>query len=441
MVRHTTVVDCAAHFEKTLYDNALLARAYLHGWQVETGAPTEGHVGGALADDARKGGDRAALFRAVVEETLDYVVREMTAPEGGFYATQDADTEGEEGRFYTWTVDELREALGGPATRFLALYGVSREGNFEGRSVLTFGGTVQERAAIAGARQRLFEVRAQRTPPGRDEKVLTSWNGLMLAAFAEAARVLDRGDYRQVAERNADFVLRELRGGDGRLMHVGYAGAASVPGMLEDYAYLIEGLLALYQTTFAPRWVEAAVALADEMIARFGMLSADDGEVVGFYDTEDTSDLITRPREVQDNAVPSGNAMAATALQTLARLSGEARYASIATRALAPMQRAMGEMPLGFAQWLVALDGALATPVEVAIVGDPVDGATQALIAGARAGYAPHRLVAVGEGSVPGLLAHRERVGGRPTAYVCRDRVCLPPVTAPEALRELLAQA
>ena len=178
------------HFEKMLYDNAQLARVYLHAWQV-TGEP---------------------LFRAIVEETLDYVAREMTAPEGGFYATQDADTEGEEGKFFLWTPDEVREALGGPATRFLELYGVTDAGNFEGRNILTFNGTAEEREAIAGARRMLFEAREQRVRPGRDEKVLTSWNGLMLAAFAEAARALDRDDYREIAERNADFLLRELRG-------------------------------------------------------------------------------------------------------------------------------------------------------------------------------------------------------------------------------------
>ena len=417
---HRYAVDAnwlTPHFEKMLYDGAQLARVYLHGWQV-TGAP---------------------LYRAIVQETLDYVVREMTAPEGGFYATQDADTEGEEGRFYTWTADEVRDALGGPATRFLALYGVTEVGNFEGRTILTFSGTVEEREAIAGARQRLFETRAERTSPGRDETVLTSWNGLMLAAFAEAARALGREDYRRVAERNADFLLGELRSAEGRLMHVWYEGVASVPGMLEDYANLIEGMLALYQTTFAPRWVVEAGTLADEMIARFGVISQEDDAVVGFYDTaDDALDLLYRPREVQDNAVPSGNAMAATALQTLARLTGEERYEVIALRSLAAMQRAMGEMPLGYAQWLVALDGALSVPLEVAIVGAPDDAATQTLVAVVQEGYAPHRLVAVGTEGVPGLLAHRDPLGGRPAAYVCRNRVCRMPVTEPERLGELL---
>jgi uncharacterized protein len=236
---HRYAVDAnwlTPHFEKMLYDNAQLARVYVHAWQGQTGESTNGQIGSASTDALQRGGEQVALFRAVAEETLDYVKREMTAPEGGFYATQDADTEGEEGRFYTWTPGEVRAALDGPATRFLALYGVTEGGNFEGRNILTFGGTVEEREAIAGARQRLFEARAQRTPPGRDEKVLTSWNGLMLAAFAEAARALGRDDYRRVAERNADFLLRELRTEEGRLMHVWYDGAAGVPGMLEDYA-------------------------------------------------------------------------------------------------------------------------------------------------------------------------------------------------------------
>jgi uncharacterized protein len=414
---HRYAVDAnwlTPHFERMLYDSAQLARVYLHGWQV-TGAP---------------------LFRAIVQETLDYVVREMTAPEGGFYATQDADTEGGEGQFYTWTADEIRAALGGSATRFLALFGVTEDGNFEGRNILTFSGMFEEREAIAGARQQLFEARAQRTPPGRDEKVLTSWNGLMLAAFAEAARVLGREDYRQVAERNADFLLRELHSPDGRLMHVWYDGRPTVPGLLEDYTYLIEGLLALYQTTFEPRWYRTAAALADEMIARFGVVSESDGAVVGFYDTPaDVANLVYRPRELQDNAVPSGNAMAATVLQQLARLGGIPAYQDAAVRSLLALEAQMAGHPLAFGQWLLALDGALAVPIEVAVIGDPTSEGVRALVSVAQGGFVPHRLLAVGCGDVPELLAHREQADGRAAAYVCRDRVCKVPVTEPEDLR------
>jgi hypothetical protein len=396
-----------------LYDNALLARVYLHAWQV-TEEP---------------------LFRAVVEETLDYVRREMTSPEGGFYATQDADVEGEEGKVYVWTPEQIRAVLGDEAERFMTAYGVTEAGNFEGRTILTLQGSWEERQALSGARRRLFEARERRTPPGRDEKVHVAWNGLMLAAFAEAARVLDRDDYREVAVRNAHFLLRELRDADGRLRHTWIDGEAKVPGFLDDHADLITGLLALYQTTFAPRWYRAARELAETMIAHF----AADGDAVGFYDTADDAEaLVVRPREVQDNATPSGNAMAATVLLKLARLSGEPRYGAIARASVTALQGVMGRYPLGFGQWLTALDQLLATPVEVAVVGEPTDEATRALLAVAQAGYHPHRLVAAGIGDVPPLLSERTTVDGQPAAYVCRQATCQPPVTAPEELRRLL---
>ncbi|MGC9350262.1 MAG: thioredoxin domain-containing protein, partial [Anaerolineae bacterium] len=284
------------------------------------------------------------------------------------------------------------------------------------------------------------------------EKVVVSWNGLMLAAFAEAARVLDGGGdlsdraarYREVAERNADFLLRELRTDRGRLWHVCKGGEADVPGFLEDYAHLIEGLLALYQTTFAPRWYEAAAELAEEMVAHFRAEA-------GFYDTaDDAEDLVVRPRELQDNAVPSGNAMAVTVLQKLARFGGgsvtgeeteaqRADYETVARRSLASMDDLPGNHPRAFGQWLVALDDALATAVEVAIIGAAGAQGTQALLEVAQEGYHPHRLVAVGTGDVPSLLAYRTQVDGKATAYVCRNHVCLDPIVAPDSVQERLA--
>ncbi|MBN1659712.1 MAG: thioredoxin domain-containing protein [Anaerolineae bacterium] len=229
-----------------LYDESQLARVYLHAWQVTSNE----------------------FFRTITEEILDYVAREMTSPEGGFYSTQDADSEGEEGKFFVWTPGEIREVLGddAQADEFMSAYGVTRHGNFEGKNILEFVGDMNQRAALAEARRALFEAREKRVHPGRDEKVLTSWNGLMLAAFAEAARALDRDDYRQVAERNADFLLRELRQGNGRLLRTWKAcpegtegtGEAKLNGYLEDYSYLIEGLQELYQTTFEPRHADIA---------------------------------------------------------------------------------------------------------------------------------------------------------------------------------------
>lgn len=400
------------HFEKMLYDNALLVPVYLHAWQV-TGEP---------------------LFRAVAEETLDYVLREMTAPEGGFYATQDADSEGQEGKFFLWTPEQIREALNGPATRFLELYGVTERGNFQGRNILTFSGSGEERTAISGARKALFEVRARRIPPGRDEKVLTSWNGLMLRALAEAARVLNRVDYLGAAKRNATFMLETLRSPDGQLWHVWQGGKAKVEGFLEDYTHLAWGLLELYQTTFEPRYYTAADALLNRVLAHFGA-------EVGFYDTADNGpELIVRPRELQDNAVPSGNAVAAIVLTDLARMGQQPQMAELADASLRAVQPLLERYPLAFGQWLNALDAALTSPIEIAIVRDLETKESGTLVRIAQEGYAPHRLVAAGNTDVPALLMHREPLTQKATAYVCRGGTCLPPTDDPLHLRGLLSK-
>jgi len=411
------------HFEKMLYDNAQLARVYLHAWQA-TGEP---------------------FFRTIAEETLDYVAREMTDPAGGFYATQDADSEGEEGKFFVWTPEEIRAVLGNgnggngesdQAEHFIQAYGVTARGNFEGKNILELVGSFEDREALAEARQKLFAAREQRIHPGRDDKVLVSWNGLMLAAFAEAARSLGRDDYREIAERNAEFVLHEMRTPEGRLYHTWKDGQAKVNGYLADYANLMEGLLELYQTTFDARWYAAAYEMAETMIAHFGA-------PVGFYDTSDEHEtLVVRPRELQDNATPSGNGMAALVLQRLAGLALEARYLDLAREALAAMQAALGQYPLGFGQWLTALDYALAHPHEIAIVGDANAEESQALLDVCRDGYRPHQIVAYGEpgdGNDVPLLTDREPVNGQASAYVCVDFTCRPPVTDPEALAALLS--
>ncbi len=394
-----------------LYDESQLARVYLHAWQV-TGNE---------------------FFRTITEEILDYVIREMVDPAGGFYSTQDADSEGEEGKFFVWTADEIRDVLGDDADEFMAAYGVTRHGNFEGKNILEFVGDIEQRPALAEARRKLFEAREKRVRPGRDEKVLTSWNGLMLAAFAEAARVLDRDDYRTIAERNADFLLRELRHVNGRLLRTWKAGEAKLNGYLEDYSYLIEGLLELYQTTFDPRWFLAAQELAETVIAHF---QAPDG---GFFDTSDDHEsLITRPRDLQDNATPSSGALATTVLLKLAGLTNESRYVDIAHEALAQMQPMMSQYPLGFGQWLQALSYTLAKPMEIAIAGDPDSADTQALLRIARDGYRPFQVIAMGAqdtqaAAIP-LLQDRGLVKGRAAAYVCRDFTCRAPITEQEVL-------
>jgi len=443
-----------------LYDNAQLARVYLHAWQV-TGN---------------------AFFRTIAEEILDYVMREMTDPDGGFYSTQDADSEGEEGKYFVWTPDEIRAVLDDEADDFMAAYGVTAGGNFEGKNILELVGSLDDRERFAAARRKLFAARGHRVPPGRDDKVLGSWNGLMLAAFAEAAQALERDDYRQVAERNATFLLHHMMTDAGRMLHTwkvrenaseepgrseeeGGNGhrppgdvarweneggpppevvpvrraEARINGFLEDYSYVIEGLLALYQVEFDPRWYQAAQDLADTMITHF---LAPGG---GFYDTSDDHEgLIVRPRDIQDNAPPSGNAMAATALLKLAGLAVEPRYVDLAEEALAGVQQFLGQYPLGFGQWLVALDYALSRPREIAIVGQPGAPDTQALLEAATGGFRPHQVVALGDSdqevaAVP-LLANRPAVDGRAAAYVCQDFACQAPVTEPEGLGAMLEQ-
>ena len=467
----TDAVWLVPHFEKMLYDNAQLARVYLHAWQVT-------------------GEER---YRRVVTETLDYVLREMTDEAGGFYATQDADSEGREGAFFVWTPDEVRAALdddggrgasdadehrretGGTTGRdrdvdadlLMAAYGVTPAGNFEGRSILSLVKTPEELAAERGlevdevarrlgaARARLFAARERRVRPARDEKVLTAWNGLMLAAFAEAARALGRDDYRRAAERNAAFVLDHLRAPDGRLLRTWKDGVAKLNGYLEDYADYADGLLELYQTTFDERWFEAARDLAGHVLDHF---AAPDG---GFYDTSDDHErLVVRPRSEQDNALPSGGAAAATVLLRLAAYTGEGRYRDAAESALERPHALLLAAPTGFAQWLIALDFASSPVDEVALVATDDGGrgarettggaagttaedtALDVFLAVLRETFRPHLIVAAGRVGAPSsvpLLEDREPLDGTTTAYVCRDFACRRPVTDPAALTEQLA--
>jgi uncharacterized protein YyaL (SSP411 family) len=410
-----------------LYDNPQLARVYLHAWQVTD----------------------KEFFRTITEEILDYVVREMLGPQGGFYSTQDADptplrsgddrSEGEEGKFFVWTPDGIREVLDEEADAFMAAYGVTPSGNFEDKNILEFVGDMGQRPALAEARRKLFEAREKRVHPGRDDKVLTSWNGLMLAAFAEAARALNRDDYRDVAQRNAEFLLAELRKDNGRLLRTWKDGEAKLNGYLEDYAYLIEGLLELYQTTFELRWFVAAQELAETMINHFG-----DPEGA-FYDTSDDHEtLITRPRDLQDNATPSGNANAVTALLMLAGFTNELRYVGIAHKALPQVQGMAAQYPLGFGQWLQALAYALSKPREIAIAGDPEAADTQTLLSVVRDGYRPFQVVALGAPDAVGsiadvpLLQDRALVEGQAAAYGCRAFACQAPITSRLALEQLL---
>jgi hypothetical protein len=431
----TDAVWLVPHFEKMLYDNAQLARVYLHAWQL-TGEPE---------------------FRRIAEETLDYVLRELTHPRGGFYSSQDADSEGREGKFFVWTEAEIDAALGAESALFKAAFGARPGGNFEGRTILHRAAELTAlaaahhqpsehlRARLETAKLKLFARREHRIKPGLDDKILAAWNGLMLAAFAEAARVLERADYRAAAIKNADFLLETMRDERGRVFRAwrdagAEASAPALAGYLEDYACLAEGLLALYETTYDSGYFVAARALMDVALEHF----ADPGG--GFFDTADDHEtLVTRPKDVQDNATPSGNALAATVLLKLAAFTGETRYAAAADQMLKAAQPLLARYPTGFAQWLSAAAWALSESREIAVIGDPADTATQTLLRVLHAPYRPFQVTALAAPNAQSteaqrlpLLAERPQRDGRVTAYVCRHFACQWPVTTPAALEQQL---
>ncbi len=418
------------HFEKMLYDNALLSRVYLHAYLV-TGNQ---------------------FYRRIVEETMDYVAREMTSPEGGFYSTQDADSEGEEGKFFVWTPAEIEAALSPEdAVLFMQYYDVTAKGNFEGKNILHVTQNVEEIAreakvtgmrvqdALRKGREQLFRVREQRIKPGRDEKILTSWNGLMLRSFAEAARYLDRGDYLQVASKNAGFLLDELRAG-GRLLRTYKDGRARLNGYLEDYTFLADGLLALYEASFQSRWFIETRKLMDEAIALFA-----DEQNGGFFDTgSDHEALISRPKDIMDNATPAGNSVAADVLLRLAAFTGEESYRRRADDYLGPIADVMAQHPQAFGHVIGALDFALSAVKEFAVIGNPTGADTRALLGVINERYLPNSVLACADAAnrealqaVP-LLADRPLKEGKATAYVCQNFACLAPVNSAEELEKLI---
>jgi uncharacterized protein len=418
------------HFEKMLYDNALLSRVYLDAY-LATGNE---------------------FYRRITSETLDYVLREMTGPNGGFYSTQDADSEGEEGKFFVWTPGEVAALLGDEDARlFCRYFDVSEMGNFEGHNILHVDeeiaviarlmGVTKERLieVIDRGRRILFAAREKRIKPHRDEKMLTAWNGLMLRSFAEAGRALGRSDYLAAAIKNADFLLTHLQR-DGRLLRTHKDGESKLNAYVEDYAYLIDGLLALYEATFDLRWFAEARRLAETMIEQFW-----DGEAGGFFFTSsDHEQLITRNKDFYDNAIPSGNSVASHALLRLSLFTGEERYRRIAGQILSLMRNVMMRAPGAFGHLLCALDLYLASPYEIAIVGHPSSEDTQALVGEVFKAYLPNKVVALaapGDITAPQkikLLENRNDVGGRATAYVCRNFYCEAPVTEPERLKAQL---
>jgi uncharacterized protein YyaL (SSP411 family) len=400
------------HFEKMLYDNALLARAYLHGWQV-CGDP---------------------ILRRTAEETLDWVLREMTGPEGGFYSALDADSEGVEGRFYVWRMDELRGVLGEDAGVAIRWFGAGDQGNFEGQNILESRGPEPEPDVRERIRAKLLEARSARIRPGLDDKRLTAWNALTISALAEAGAVLERDDYLDAARRAAAFLLETMRDDNGRLLRSYNAGQAKLNGYLEDHAFLLEALITLYEATFEPRWFAAARDTADTMIERFA-----DTENGGFFQTSsDHERLVARRKDLDDNPIPSGSSSAAFGLLRLAALTGQARYERHAIDVLLLVGELAPRHPQGFGHLLQALDFHLASVREVALVGDD----TRALQRVVRGAFRPHLVLAGGDGSDAAgiaLLEGRTPVDGSATAFVCEHFSCRQPVTEPADLEALLA--
>ena len=408
------------HFEKMLYDNALLVRLGANLWQAT----------------------RDPEFRRVTEETVGWLSREMTSREGAFYSSLDADSEGHEGRYYVWDAGELDSLLGEDAAIVKAYWGVTPEGNFEGRNILFVphdadavaraqGVTEPElRTAVDRAVRLLYDAREKRVRPARDEKILAGWNGLMLRGLAEAARAFGDRELRAMAVRNGEFLFRELVRGD-RVFRSYKDGVAKIPGFLEDYAAVALGACALYQLTFDRKWLERARRLADTIMSHFW-----DAEAQAFFDTADDAEaLVTRPRDVTDNAVPSGSSLAIELLLLLGDLYANGEYTARASYLLETLAEPMARYPTAFGHALGAADIAVRGAVEVAIAGDPGDGAFGSLAREVANRYVPSLVLAGGEGDAAVGIALLEGRGGvEPVAYVCRAYACDVPTDDPEVL-------
>ncbi|MBC7790453.1 MAG: thioredoxin domain-containing protein [Anaerolineae bacterium] len=420
------------HFEKMLYDNALLVRLGVHLYQ-------------ATGDEE---------FRRIVEETIEWLSREMTSPEGGFYSSLDADSEGHEGKFYVWSEAELRDLLTGErADRVASYFGVTNGGNFEGQNILNIPNpprAVMSRMGISAeqlskdvsrGREILYEARSRRVWPARDDKILASWNGLMLRAVAEAARVFGREDYRTLAERNGQFLFAEMVRA-GRVFRTHKDGLTRINGFLEDYAAIGLGALAMYELTFDGKWFDRASELAHSMIEWFW-----DDEINGFYDTaRDHETLVTRPREVTDNATPSGTSLAADLLIRVAELAQNADLRRRATWIIESLAEPLQRHGPAFGHLAGVADMVVHGAVEVALVGDPGSSDFSDLAVGLASIYVPALVVA---GGAPGsremddiaLLRGRGLVADRATAYVCRHYTCDAPTGDAATLRGILAKA
>ena len=413
------------HFEKMLYDNALLLRVGSHLLQADDGHPSSREV------------------REACDGIVRWLAREMTSDAGGFYSALDADSEGHEGKFYVWSESDLRELLGNDAQQLLEYWGVTAAGNFEGANILHVADARRRPPSdvVARAKETLRAARERRVRPGRDDKILASWNGLMLRALAEyqfASRGLGGADdaVTELLLRNAEFLRRELAR-DGGVLRSHKDGVSRIPGFLEDYASLGLGFLAVYELTFARPWLDASRSLANAIVERFWS-----DETNAFYDTgAEHGELITRPRDVTDNASPSGTSLATELLLRISHLFGEPDMARRASFTLETLAAPMAQHPLAFGHALTAADMAVHGPVEVALAGDPARGDVQRLNAVIGSRFVPSLVLAGGDTDGIPLLDQRGEMEGKATAYVCRGHVCERPTTDPRELFEQLGAA
>jgi len=424
------------HFEKMLYDNALLTGAYLDAY-LNTGDEN---------------------YSRVVRETLDYIIRDMTDPAGGFYSTEDADSEGHEGLFYTWTPDEIEAVLGHRrGTTFGRVYDVSDVGNFEGRNILNLPKTLEQCAKIldrepaelatelADDREKLFAAREKRVHPGKDDKVIVAWNGLMIDAMARAGAALNEPEYVITADEVAGFICGRMRRDDGKLLHTFRKGHAKLEAYLDDYASLANSLVTLYEANFKERWIDEAVQLMEIVLKEY----SDPNGGGFFYTAAGHEQLIARNKELTDSSTPSGNALAATALLRLGRLLGRGEYLDAAESAMAAALPIMQRAPTAAGQMLLALDRRLGPAHELVLVGDMARDETKQAVAAVQQRFLPRTVFAVRDSTssdetgarsrhLDEIFAGKESPDGRPVLYVCQNFACQAPAVGLEAIEAAL---
>lgn len=423
------------HFEKMLYDQALLAMAYIEAYQA------------AGRED----------FKRIACEVFTYVLRDMTSPEGGFYSGEDADSEGVEGKFYVWTEDEIDSVLGRESEFMKKVFGINKSGNFkdegnEGKNILYLQKTLSElaldlklpvdaiRERIGDARKKLFEYREKRMHPGKDDKILTDWNGLMIAALAKGAQVFDKPEYANASRKAADFILSHMRSQDGRLYHRYRDGEPAVMAFLDDHAFLVWGLIELYESTFEVSYLRSALAITDIMIQHF----QDKGNHGLYFTADDAEELIIRKKEIYDGAVPSGNSVAMLNLLRIGKMTGKAGFEEEAAQIGRAFSGTVWQAPRAYTQMMVALDFALGPISEVVIAGDTGAEDTKAMLAALRREFIPGKVVVLRPVQDPEITGIAEYTGNmtsidaRATAYVCRNYSCRLPVTDVGEMLELL---